>query len=128
MAKTGRRKKGKTPAVLRCDKLATFMNSAKEDQVRAMLRDWRKAAGLYSSLGVRSNVLDLLVNQHVERNTGERGAPADPRLSNPHFAAWTDEARLSAKAALMPNSHEADLGVGERQRPHSQQAPLRWRL
>lgn len=49
--------------------------------------------------GVRSNVLDVLVTQHVERNTGERGAPADPRMSNPHFAAWADEARLSAKAA-----------------------------
>lgn len=47
--------------------------------------------------GVRSNVIDMLVAQHVERNTGERGAPADPRMSNPHFAAWADEARLSAK-------------------------------
>ncbi|MCS4088845.1 transposase [Rhizobium sp. BK176] len=49
--------------------------------------------------GVRSNVLDMLVTQHVERNTGERGAPADPRMSNPHFAAWADKARLSSKAA-----------------------------
>ncbi|MCZ7862687.1 transposase [Agrobacterium salinitolerans] len=49
--------------------------------------------------GVRSKVLDLLVTQHVERHTGERGAPADPRMSNPHFAAWADEARLPAKAA-----------------------------
>ncbi len=48
---------------------------------------------------IRSKVLDLLVTQHVERNTGERGAPADPRLSNPHFAAWAAEARLSAKEA-----------------------------
>lgn len=49
--------------------------------------------------GVRSNVLEMLVTQHIEQNTGERGAPADPRLSNPHFAVWADEARLSAKAA-----------------------------
>ncbi|MBY3151151.1 transposase [Rhizobium laguerreae] len=48
---------------------------------------------------VRSNVLDMLVTQHVQRNTGERGAPADPRMSNPHFAAWADKARLSTKAA-----------------------------
>ncbi|MCZ7861461.1 transposase [Agrobacterium salinitolerans] len=47
--------------------------------------------------GVRSNVLDMLVTQHVERNTGERGAPADPRMSNPHFAAWADKARLSRR-------------------------------
>jgi putative transposase len=49
--------------------------------------------------GVRSNVLEMLVIQHLERNTGERGAPADPRTSNPHFAVWANEARLSAKAA-----------------------------
>ncbi|MDW9478996.1 transposase [Sinorhizobium meliloti] len=49
--------------------------------------------------GVRSKVLDALVTRHVERNTGERGAPADPRMSNPHFAAWADKARLSAEAA-----------------------------
>jgi putative transposase len=49
--------------------------------------------------GVRSKVLAMLVTQHGERHTGERGAPADPRMSNPHFAAWTFEARLSAQAA-----------------------------
>lgn len=49
--------------------------------------------------GIRSNVLDMLVTLHVERNAGERGAPADPRLTNPLFADWASEARLSAKAA-----------------------------
>lgn len=49
--------------------------------------------------GVRSNVLDMLVKQHVERFNGEQGAPSDPRLSNPYFAKWASEARLSAVAA-----------------------------
>lgn len=50
MAKAGRKKKGDTPAVLRCDKLATFMNAGKERDLRAMLRDWRGAAAVYSRL------------------------------------------------------------------------------
>lgn len=50
MAKAGQKKKGETPAVLRCDKLATFMNPGKERDLRAMMRDWREAAGVYSRL------------------------------------------------------------------------------
>jgi hypothetical protein len=41
VAKAGRKKEGETPAVLRCDKLATFMNPGKERHLHAMLRSWR---------------------------------------------------------------------------------------
>jgi putative transposase len=34
---------------------------------------------------VRKNVLDILVTWHAERNSGEQGAPSDPRLTNPYF-------------------------------------------
>jgi putative transposase len=43
--------------------------------------------------GFRQRILDTLVRQHVERYTRERGAPSDPRKSNPYFAGKTIEAR-----------------------------------
>jgi putative transposase len=36
--------------------------------------------------GFRQRILDTLVSQHVERYSRERGAPSDPRKSNPYFA------------------------------------------
>jgi Transposase and inactivated derivatives len=49
--------------------------------------------------GVRSNVLDMLVARHAERNSGERGAPSDPRLTNPYFTERKALARLQVEAA-----------------------------
>jgi len=43
--------------------------------------------------GFRQRILDTLVRQHVERYTRERGAPSDPRKSNPYFTGKTIEAR-----------------------------------
>jgi putative transposase len=54
VAKSGRKKEGDTPAVLRCDKLATFMNPGKERDLRAMLRGWRIAADVYARLQWRN--------------------------------------------------------------------------
>jgi len=49
--------------------------------------------------GFRQRILDTLVSQHVERYTRERGAPSDPRKSNPYFAGKAIEARLSSRVA-----------------------------
>jgi putative transposase len=50
LAKAGRKKEGETPAVLRCDKLPTFMNPGKERDLQSMLRGWRRTAGVYARL------------------------------------------------------------------------------
>lgn len=54
------------------------------------------------TLGFRQRILDTLVSQHVERYSRERGAPSDPRRSNPYFAGKAIEARLSLQEAYQP--------------------------
>lgn len=49
--------------------------------------------------GYRMTILGSLVRQFTERYTRERGAPSDPRSSNPYFEGETIEARLSFRAA-----------------------------
>lgn len=49
--------------------------------------------------GIRNEILDKLVAQHVERHRGARVAPSDPRPTNPYFADRKVLARLSAEAA-----------------------------
>jgi putative transposase len=46
----GRKKKGETPSVFRCDKLATHMNPGKISQIKTMLAAWRAAASAMSNL------------------------------------------------------------------------------
>ncbi|MGV2145469.1 MULTISPECIES: zinc ribbon domain-containing protein [unclassified Rhizobium] len=57
--------------------------------------------------GFRQRILDTLVSQHVERYSWERGAPPDPRKSNPYFAGQTIAARLSLQEVAQPRRGEA---------------------
>jgi len=56
--------------------------------------------------GFRQRILDTLVSQHVERYSRERGAPSDPRKSNPYFAGKTIAARLSLQEVDQPPRSE----------------------
>lgn len=56
--------------------------------------------------GFRQRILDMLVSQHVERYSRERGAPSDPRKSNSYFAGQTITARLSLQEVCQPPRRE----------------------
>ncbi len=49
--------------------------------------------------GIRKAVLKMLVNDHLERNKRRQGALPDPRMTNPYFKDWSDEARFLESAA-----------------------------
>jgi len=53
----------------------------------------RRSAGLGDKFLTKGAVLAALVRRFCERRPRSQGAAADPRLTNPHFRAWSNVAR-----------------------------------
>lgn len=63
------------------------------------LRSRRSRPAVGSVKRPKAAVLSALVRQHTERFQGHRGAPRDPRSTNPYFADWW------AKVILIGQAH-----------------------
>jgi putative transposase len=71
-----RKKKGETPAVYRCDKLASHMNPGKFLKVKTMLSVWRRCAELHARLQWNGFFLNGTFNPFFDPSTVHRKAGA----------------------------------------------------